>query len=147
MQSIIVHYKEIALKGRNRPWFINRLVRSIRAATSDLKVGPVRSLMGRIEIVVPPEASWDAVRERLGRVFGVANFSYAGRAPLDLDAIAAAILQDLDRRDTASFRVSARRADKRFPLPSPQIEREVGGRIKSARGWHVDLEHPELTIH
>ncbi|MDE3154822.1 MAG: tRNA 4-thiouridine(8) synthase ThiI, partial [Acidobacteriota bacterium] len=46
-----------------------------------------------------------------------------------------------------SFRVSARRADKRFPLPSPQIEREVGGRIKSARGWHVDLEHPELTIH
>ena len=40
-----------------------------------------------------------------------------------------------------------RRADKRFPLTSPQLEREVGGRIKEARGWHVDLSKPELTIH
>ena len=47
----------------------------------------------------------------------------------------------------ATFRVSARRADKRFPLTSPQIEREVGGRIKEARGWRVDLDAPELTIH
>ncbi len=147
MQSIIVHYKEIALKGRNRPWFINRLVRAIRTAVSDLHVAEVRSLMGRIEIVLGPDAPWDAVRERMRRVFGVANFSYAGRASLDLDAIAAAILQDLDGRDVATFRVSARRADKRFPLTSPQIEREVGGRIKTARGWRVDLEHPELTIH
>jgi thiamine biosynthesis protein ThiI len=43
--------------------------------------------------------------------------------------------------------VSARRADKRFPLTSPQIEREVGGRIKEARGWRVDLSKPALTIH
>jgi thiamine biosynthesis protein ThiI len=47
----------------------------------------------------------------------------------------------------ATFRVSARRADKRFPLTSPQIEREVGGRIKEARGWKVDLSNPEFTIH
>ena len=39
------------------------------------------------------------------------------------------------------------RADKRFPLTSPEIEREVGGRIKEARGWHVDLAEPALTIH
>ena len=43
--------------------------------------------------------------------------------------------------------MSARRADKRFPLTSPQIEREVGGRIKEARGWTVDLDDPDLTIH
>jgi thiamine biosynthesis protein ThiI len=42
--------------------------------------------------------------------------------------------------------VTAQRADKRFPLTSPQIERELGGRIKSHRGWRVDLEHPELTV-
>ena len=40
-----------------------------------------------------------------------------------------------------------RRADKRFPLTSPQVEREIGGRIKEARGWRVDLDEPELTIH
>ena len=43
--------------------------------------------------------------------------------------------------------MSARRADKRFPLTSPQIEREIGGRIKEARGWKVDLGNPELVIH
>jgi thiamine biosynthesis protein ThiI len=80
-------------------------------------------------------------------VFGVANFAQAGRAPLEVDAIAAAILRDLGERDVRTFRVSARRADKRFPLTSPQIEREVGGRIKEARGWRVDLGHPEFTIH
>jgi tRNA uracil 4-sulfurtransferase len=77
----------------------------------------------------------------------VANFSRAGRAPLEMDAIAGAILKDLGDIQTSTFRVSAKRADKRFPLTSPQIEREVGGRIKEARGWKVDLSHPEFTIH
>jgi thiamine biosynthesis protein ThiI len=80
-------------------------------------------------------------------VFGVANFAQAGRAPLDVDAIAQAILDDLGDREARTFRVSARRADKRFPLTSPQIEREVGGRIKAAKGWPVDLDDPALTIH
>jgi thiamine biosynthesis protein ThiI len=77
----------------------------------------------------------------------VANFSVAGRVRLDLDAVAGAILSDLGERSVESFRVSARRADKRYPLSSPQIEREVGGRIKLARGWRVDLSNPELNIH
>jgi thiamine biosynthesis protein ThiI len=146
MKSIIVHYQEIALKGNNRPWFIARLVRNLREATSDLDVRSVRVLMGRIELVLGPDTGWETARERVARVFGVGNFAKAGRAALDVDAIANAILQDLGPENPRSFRVSARRADKRFPLTSPQIEFEVGGRIKEARGWHVDLSHPELTI-
>ena len=159
MNSIVVHYQELALKGKNRPWFLGRLVRNLRRALSDLDVRAVRALMGRIEVVLGPEASRDEVGERIRRVFGIANFSYAGSTPLDygrsqrtgptddLDAIANAILKDLGDRTCSSFRVSARRADKRFPMPSPQIEREVGGRIKEARGWTVNLDEPELTIH
>jgi thiamine biosynthesis protein ThiI len=147
MKSVIVHYQEIALKGRNRPWFISRLVRNIREATADLSVREVRALMGRIEVVLNDDTDWTAVRDRLSKVFGVGNFARAGRAPLDVDAVAREILRDLDASDPRSFRVSARRADKRFPLTSPQIEREVGGRIKEARGWHVDLGNPELTIY
>jgi thiamine biosynthesis protein ThiI len=147
MNSVVVHYQEIALKGRNRPWFIGHLVRNLRAATADLDVRAVRALMGRIEMVLGPGSTWDEVRDRVRRVFGVANFSCAGRSALDLDRLAAAILQDLPAADVGSFRISARRADKRFPLPSPEIEREVGGRVKQARGWRVQLEQPELTIH
>ena len=147
MQSIVVHYQEIALKGKNRPWFMGRLVRNLRAAVADLDVRSVRALMGRIEIVLGPGASAEAVGDRIRRTFGVANFSYAGRTPLDLGVVADAILEDLGARACTSFRVSVRRADKRFPLTSPQVEREVGGRIKSARGWTVNLDEPDLTIH
>ncbi|MEO8258554.1 MAG: tRNA uracil 4-sulfurtransferase ThiI [Acidobacteriota bacterium] len=156
MNSIVVHYKELALKGRNRPWFIQHLVRNLQRALRDLDVVAVRTLMGRIEVEIGAAANLgsaeaalarDEVRERIRRIFGIANFSYAGRGPHDFDALAAAILADLGDTTAASFRVSARRADKRIPFTSPEIEREVGGRIKEATGWTVDLEDPALTIH
>src|SRR5207247_4386622 len=57
------------------------------------------------------------------------------------------ILADLGDREADSFRVSATRAEQRLPFTSPQVEREVGGRIKDAKGWRVDLDEPALTIH
>lgn len=147
MTSIVVHYQEIALKGKNRPWFLSRLVRNLRRALSDLDVIEVRALMGRIEIRLGPGASREAAGERVRRTFGVANFSYARRTALDIDGIARAILDDLGERTYPSFRVSVRRADKRFPMTSPQVEREIGGRIQEARGWTVDLDDAELTVH
>jgi thiamine biosynthesis protein ThiI len=145
MTSIVIHYQEIALKGKNRPWFLGRLVRNIRAGLAGLGVEAVRPLMGRIEVALGP-ADPEAVTARLRHVFGIGNFSVAGRAPLDLDTLAAAVLADLGERAPRSFRVSVRRADKRFPMTSPQVERELGGRIKESRGWPVDLGKPELTI-
>src|SRR5438128_2588721 len=137
MNSIVVHYKELALKGRNRPWFIQLLVRNLRVALAGLDVRAIRSVTGRIEIELGsepssperrfPGAGWAEARDRIARVFGIANFSHAGRAPHDFTALAAAILNDLGDRHAESFRVSARRADKRFPFTSPQIERAVGG--------------------
>lgn len=147
MNSVVVHYQEIALKGRNRPWFIARLVRNIKTATSDLNVTRVLTKMGRIEIILGGPDAWEPVAERLRHVFGIANFSRAALVPLDIDGIAKAILDDLGDVRVSTFRVSAKRADKRFPLTSPQIEREVGGRIKEAKGWTVDLDNPEFTIH
>jgi len=147
MRSIVVHYKELALKGKNRSWFIRMLVRNLQFALAGLHVQAIRQVMGRIELELAPEADWPAVRDRLRTVFGIAYFSPAGRGPLDFDALSDAILGDLGDRDAESFRVTARRTDKRFPYTSPQIEREVGGRIKQARGWHVDLGAPALTVH
>jgi thiamine biosynthesis protein ThiI len=147
MNSIVVHYQEIALKGKNRPWFLGRLVRNLKQATADVGVTSVRALVGRIELVLEPGASRAVVGERIRRTFGIANFSYAGRTAPDLDALSSAILGDLEGRNCDSFRVKARRADKRFPLLSPQIEREIGGRIKSARGWTVNLDEPGLVVH
>jgi thiamine biosynthesis protein ThiI len=145
--SIVVHYKELALKGKNRPWFIQVLIRNLKTALAGLHVRAFRSSMGRIEIEMGPDSPWAEVRARMERVFGIANFSMAGRGPHDFDALAAAILADVGDRRPSSFRVSATRADKRLPFTSPQVEREVGGLIKEAMGWQVDLDRPALTVH
>jgi len=150
MNAVVVHYKELALKGRNRPWFIQRLVRNIRDTLKGLPVRSVRSIVGRIEIELAgdlSDADREEVRARLSRVFGIANFSFAGRGPHDFDELARVILANLEGRTAASFRVSATRADKRLPFTSPQAEREVGGRIAEATGWRVKLDDPELCVH
>ena len=147
MNSIVVHYKELALKGKNRPWFIQVLVRNLRTALAGIEIVSIRSVMGRIEITLGAEASWTDIRERVSRLFGIANFSHAGCAPLEFGPLASAILRDLGDLQPESFRVSVRRSDKRFPLTSPQIEREVGGLIKEQKGWRVDLENPALSVH
>ncbi len=149
MDSVIVHYQEIALKGRNRPWFIERLVSNIRAATADLDIVRVRALMGRIELALGPAADWTEVEHRITRIFGVANFARAQRAGRSVEELATSILDELASRsdlNVTSFRITARRADKAYALTSPELEREVGGRIKAARNWMVDLDQPDLVI-
>ena len=147
MTAIVIHYKELALKGKNRPWFIQLLVRNLKTALSGLHVASVRSSMGRIELALRPETPVDEVRERLSRIFGIANFSYANRGPHNFQALASSILADLGDAAPASFRVSVTRSDKRLPFTSPQAEREIGGMIWEAKQWKVNLSRPALTIH
>jgi tRNA uracil 4-sulfurtransferase len=146
MTSVVVHYKELALKGKNRPWFIQFLVRNLKTTLAGLHVRTVRSVMGRIELELGDDTPHDELRDRLSRVFGIANFSIANRGPQDLEQLSAAILAEIGGRDVSSFRVSATRSDKRFPLTSPQIERQVGALIQAATGWKVKLEDPALEI-
>ncbi len=152
MRCVIVHYHELALKGRNRPYFEQRLVRNLRLAMNGAGIRQVDSLQGRVRIVLTEEAEWDRVKARLQRVYGVVNFSLAQAVPLSyleptlaplLDGVAAAVAPLTFK----SFRVSAKRADKRFPLTSMDVEREVGGHIKGLTGARVDLTKPDLTIH
>jgi tRNA uracil 4-sulfurtransferase len=152
MNAVVVHYKELSLKGRNRPWFVQLLVRNIQTALKGLPVRSVRSAVGRVEIELDAEHAIDPdaaseVSRRLARVFGIANFSFAGRGPHEFQALADRILADLGGETPASFRVSVTRSDKRLPFTSPQAERAIGGLIKGARGWRVNLDDPALQIH
>jgi thiamine biosynthesis protein ThiI len=146
MPSVVVHYGELALKGRNRPWFINTLVRSMRAALGGLGVRDVRSLIGRIVVTFDSSADWPAVRERLSTIPGIGNFALSHEVAPDIDAISEAIVSGLGGRHAKNFRVTARRADKRFPIPSPEIERRIGRRVQEATGWPVDLSNPAFVI-
>ena len=147
MASILVHYSEVALKGKNRSWFIHRLVRNLHTALAGLHVKEVRTPIGRIEIVLGQVSTMPEIRERLSRVFGIANYSAAVHVPRELDAMTAAIIAQLPPKESVrSFRVHVRRADPKFTTPSPELARELGSRVWHARGWKVDLEHADLVI-
>lgn len=146
MSSVVAHYQELALKGRNRPWFLHRLVRNLRILLADLGVEEVRMPMGRLEIVLPDERAWPEVRERLRRACGIANFSLARHAPLDVEGLVEEVVTHLPEVPVESFRVRVRRADKQFATSSPDLERLLGRRVQEARGWRVDLSHPAFVI-
>src|SRR3954463_753475 len=106
MSSVLVHYSEVALKGKNRSWFVGRLVRNIHGALAGLHVKEVRTPIGRIEIILGQASAMPEALERLSRVFGIANYSVATRIPLDLEGMANAIVGMLPPKESArTFRV------------------------------------------
>lgn len=152
MRCAIVHYHELALKGRNRDYFEDRLVHNIQLALSDLGVRQVENLRSRIRVILPSEASSEILRQRLSRVCGIANFSLANSVPLDLvspnfEALSAAIIEELKTKSFSTFRVTAKRADKRLPLTSMDAERIVGAAIHEQTGKAVSLKDPDITVY
>src|SRR6188508_174197 len=132
MTSVLVHYSEVALKGKNRTWFVGRLVRNIHGALAGLHVKEVRTPIGRIEVVLAQDEVLPEVLDRLKRIFGIANYAVATRVPTDFEGMAQAIVSQLPPKESAqSFRVFVRRADQKFPIPSPDLARDLGSRV-----WH-----------
>jgi len=104
-------------------------------------------VMGRIEIVLGPGADHRPVLRRVERTFGVANVAVAAVVPPAVQAITDHLLASLRDLAPASFRVRVTRGDKQFPMPSPEVERLVGGRLREAFGWPLDLKSPTRVVH
>jgi thiamine biosynthesis protein ThiI len=146
MTLVLVHYHEIALKARNRPLFVNRLVHNLRRATADLPVRRIRKLTGRILLELADEGSAGPVVDRIRQVFGVANCSPAYRSALSLDALQETVEHALTGRSFETFRVTARRAFKAFPLTSQQLNEALGTFVLSRFPTRVDLKNPEMIL-
>ena len=141
---LLVRYGEIFLKGLNRPYFIRALVRKIRYAVRGMGAD-VHVHDGRI--FVRGFNDLDTVIDRVTRVFGVHSVSPAVEMPKDdFDAVceqAIAMTKDLK----GTFKVNARRSDKRYPLNSMAINEEVGYRILNAnQDLKVDVHHPDYLM-
>lgn len=140
MGTILLRYGELALKGKNRVRFLRQLRRNIRNClkTHGLE-GEVRSEGQRV--YVRTEQVEEAL-EPLSRVFGLVSLSPVVEVERDIDAIVAEAVRQAEAagvRPGVSFRVSARRADKTFPVISPEINRLAGGAIHEALRGDVDL--------
>jgi tRNA uracil 4-sulfurtransferase len=146
MDSVLIRYHEIALKKGNRQYFTELLKRNLLATVKDLGPKEIRSLPARLLLTFKNDIDPETIIQRLGAVFGVANFSIVERTARDIEVLRARILQSLDGNHFSSFRIETQRGDKTFPLTSPEINRQLGAAVKERSGARVQLENPECTV-
>ena len=99
-----------------------------------------------VRMRLAPEADWDAVRARTAAVFGAVKFSLAARTEPEYDAVSALLHETAQARSFSTFRISANRTDKTFPLTSHDLNVRLGDEIREATGARVDLGHPEADF-
>jgi len=144
---VLVHYHELGLKRGNRPLFLRHLARNLRRATSDLGPVNLRQVSGRLLLELDEHPDPAAVRDRVRRVCGVASAALAYRVVSTVEAMKAVVAELVEGRTFASFRISARRAFKTYPLTSVELNRQLGAFVLERVATKVDLRQPALEIH
>jgi thiamine biosynthesis protein ThiI len=145
-KSAVVHFAEIGLKGRNRPFFERALARNIAGRVQSLGLERVERVSGRVLVRMGQPIDSATWQERLGTVFGIANFAPAWVVAPEMEALRAVVTEHLPEGPVDSFRIRASRDDKSFPLTSPEIARELGALVQERTGWPVRLKDPDLVI-
>lgn len=150
-EIILIKDGEIALKGLNRRQFEDRLMKNIRGAIKDLGEFEIKSAQSTIYITPQNDSiDLDDVCDRVSRVFGIAAFSRAYVCPektLESVLESAPVYLAETLKSIKTFKVEAKRSDKKFPYKSPEICRETGGAIlKAFPHLKVDVHNPDLVV-
>ena len=144
---ILLKYGEIILKGLNRPKFERILVDNI---SSYIDKNKVKVWIAQATIYVEPltdDVDMEGLSVKLSKVFGVVAVALAYVVPKDIEAICSKCAELANNANGSTFKIEAKRADKKFPLKSPQICAEAGGRVLSENNkLKVDVHNPDFTI-
>lgn len=157
----IVRTGEVALKGMNKPYFERVLVQRIRAALKKTNEQSKEEGNGGIDVYrheglifikSPKTIPEDTIIKLVSRVFGVASISPAWECESNLDAIGEMavkfMLKQIEERGVKTFKVFAKRADKTFPIKSPEIARIIGAKVLiGCKVLKVDVHNPEVRLH
>ena len=148
---LLVRYGEIILKGLNRPIFEDALMRNIRHSIKDL--GEVKMYKSQATIYIEPQEGdeqTDAIYEKLKKIFGIVSIVIAYKAEKSMEGIFSVIPDAIGDalKNAKTFKVEAKRSDKKFPLKSPEICDEVGGFVlDNYPHIKVDVHNPEVVVH
>ncbi|MCP2338442.1 tRNA uracil 4-sulfurtransferase ThiI [Actinomadura rupiterrae] len=138
---------EVVLKGKNRELFEKRLADNVRTAVRPIAkvdvirrhgVFIVRTKDAHVELV-------DRIVQRISDVMGIVWVHRAWRVGKDVASVERAALELMAGRE-GSFAVRSKRRDKRFPLTSTELDRQVGGKINDVYGNPVKLKNPDITV-
>ncbi len=148
-EIVMVKYGEIALKGDNRNVFENMLQKNIKNRLK--KIGRFDYYRKQSTIYITPLEDIDIglVVKKLGYIFGIGAIQRCAVFPKDFSAVATGAKEYLTSalEGARSFKVEAKRADKTFPLNSPQIQQQLGDVVSDAfPHLAVDVHDPEITV-
>ncbi|MEE0741149.1 MAG: tRNA uracil 4-sulfurtransferase ThiI [Emergencia sp.] len=147
----IVRCGEVALKGMNKPYFERMLVDRIKKNVKDFDGVDVRRHEGLIFVRADKKHDKDKLIRQISKVFGVASISPAVEAPSDLDAIGEEavkyMMELIETKGIKTFKVEAKRADKNFPVKSPEIGRIIGAKVLiGCKVLKVDVHQPDVHL-
>ena len=149
----MIKYAEIGIKGNNKHVFEDALVNQIRIALRNIDgTFNVRKSQGHIYVEANGEIDYDEVIEALKKVFGIAAIcpvmSFENK---EWDNITKEVLSYIEKEygnKEFTFKVIAKRADKKYPLKSPEIASKMGGcLLKNFPNIKVDVHNPDVKIH
>lgn len=149
-EIILIKNGELALKGLNRRTFEDMLVKNMRRRLDG--IGKFKFTVAQSTIVAEPEnesVDLDEAVERISKIFGIAGFSRAAAVEKDMETILRSAEEYLAPQllTVRSFKVEAKRSDKKFPLKSPEICRETGGYLlRKFPHLEVDVHNPDIVV-
>ena len=150
---LIVRCGEVALKGMNKPYFERMLAERIHKRLKAAGYGKASVKRHEGLIFVRFDREWDTVQlaGEISKVFGVASISPAVESESNMEAIgveAVSFMEKLcEERCVRTFKVEAKRADKQFPIKSPDIARQIGGYVlKGLKVLKVDVHSPDVRL-
>ncbi len=149
---LIVRCGEVALKGMNKLYFERMLVDRIKKNLRAFDGVDVRRHEGLIFVRAEKNLDINAIIKEISKVFGVASISKAVEASSELNAIgdeAVRYMMNLiEERGIRTFKVEGKRADKTFPVKSPEIGRIIGAKVLvGCKVLKVDVHKPDVLLH
>ena len=149
-EVILCKFGEVVLKGANRQSFESQLIKELRRRASPH--GTFKIYFKQSTVYIEPlddSCDMDGMYDAAKKVFGIVGVNRAAVCEKNMDSIMALAREYLPEKlaGKRTFKVDAKRSDKRFPLKSPEISREIGGVILSTvRGIKVDVHNPDVTV-
>lgn len=145
---ILIRYGEISTKGRNRRIFVDRLKRNIKEVLADFPGLDYEGTRDRLYLHLNNERHEEII-ERLQYVFGIQSFSLAIKCESDINIIKEKALEAIkslyQRHDT--FKVTAKRANKQFPLDTNELNYQIGSHILiNTEDLTVDVKNPTINL-
>ncbi len=142
---IIVRYAEIHLKGKNRGYFERVFCVNLEKALKGIR-HELRRTSGRYLVAAFAESDAEEICDRISRVFGVHSYSMGLRVPNDLESIFEAAKRVSPQSGT--FKVDTHRADKKYPMTSPELNAEIGARLlQTYPALKVDVRTPAHSVY